>query len=179
MNAELHPEGILVFGDMKATEPTHADIAAFLRFGLLTGFYDVSAVVNWAYDIAASEPDPHLAFLELCLSGSEPRSTVLSLLTHVPGAVTPDLAVHMLLGHACRLLKSRAVPAEQILLRVYGVASLNTFPDAIYFKLMGLEDDYSLVRDGIHGTLAEVADDIATFLADYESYAPDIPNENT
>jgi hypothetical protein len=84
----------------------------------------------------------------------------------------------MLLGHASHLGKFGVMPAEQLLIRIYGIASLQTFPDAIYFELTGLEDDYALARDNVLGTLEEVAKDVSVFFAQYEPYAPEIPITN-
>ena len=79
----------------------------------------------------------------------------------------------MLLGHASRLLAAYSFTPEQLLLRLYGIASLETFPERIYYELVRLEDEYSLARDGVYGTLTEFAQDTSTFLTEYETYAPD------
>jgi hypothetical protein len=158
---------------MTATQPTRKDMAEFFRLSLLSGLCEPPAVARWADSIVASESSPHIAFIELCVAGSRPASSVQTLLNDVPGRPTPDLAVRMLLGHSSRLLSSRALTAEQLLLRLYRIASLETFPERIYFELVRLEDELSLARDGVYDTIAEVAQDIATFLTEYDSHAPD------
>jgi hypothetical protein len=158
---------------MTATQPTRKDTAEFFRLSLLAGLCEPSSVARWADSIVAAERSPHIAFIELCIAASQPASSVQTLLDDVPGQATPELPVRMLLGYSSRLVSARAFTPEQLLLRLYGIASLETFPERIYFQLVTLEDDYSLVRDGVYGTLAEVTQDITTFLNEYEQYAPD------
>ena len=123
----------------------------------------------------AAEQSPHIAFIELCIAGSQPSSTIQTLLADVPGQATPDLPVQMLLGHSWRLVTAHVVSAEQILLRLYGIARAVSFPEDIYYTLSGYEDVLSLARDGVYGTVANVAHEFLGFLADYKSYAPDLP----
>ena len=158
---------------MTSAQPTPKDMAEFFRLSLLAGLCKPSAVARWADSIVANEQSPHIAFIELCIASSQPASCVRTLLGDVPGEATPELPAWMLLGHSSRLVSSHAFTPEQLLLRLYGIASLETFPKSIYFQLIRLEDEYSLVRDGVYGTLAELAEDITTFLNEYEPYAPD------
>jgi hypothetical protein len=147
-------------------------MAEFFRLSLLAGFSEPSVVTRWADSIVAAERSPHIAFIELCIAGSQPASTVQTLLDDVPGEPTPDLAVHMLLGHAGHLAASHVFTAEEILLRLYRISSLEAFPQSLHFDISGFEDELSLARDGIYSTPSEVAQDFVTFLADYRPYAP-------
>lgn len=84
----------------------------------------------------------------------------------------------MLMGHASRLIAERTFPPEQLLLRLYRLARAESFPEGIYFEFVRLEDDYFCARDGVFGTVAEVAQDFSTFLADCAPYAPDTSTGN-
>ena len=163
---------------MTATKPTRKDIAEFYRLGLLVGLCEPSSVALWADSIVAAEQSPHIAFIELCCGGSQPASAVQTLLADVPGQVTDGLPAHMLLGHASRLVTSRSFTPEQLMRRLYGISSLETFPERIYDELVRFDDEYSLARDGAYGTLAEADHDFSTFLADYDSYAPNTSTGN-
>jgi len=158
---------------MTARQPTRKDVAEFFRLGLLAGLCKPSTVARWADSIVTAERSPHIAFIELCIAGSQPANQVQSLLDNVPGQSTATLPVQMLLGHASRLVAAQTSPPEQVLLRIYRIASLETFPDGIYFDLIRLEDGLSLARDGVYGTLAEVRHDIVVFFKEYEPFAPD------
>lgn len=160
---------------MTATQPTQKDTAEFFRLSLLAGLCQPSAVARWADSIVGAEPSPHIAFIELCIAASQPASSVQTLLGDVPGQLTPELPVWMLLGYASRLVSSHVFTPDILLLRLYGIANLESFPERIYFRLVTLEDCYSLARDGVYGTPAEVARDVAAFLTEYEQYAPDAP----
>ena len=153
-------------------EPSRKDMGEFFRLGLLAGLCEPSDVARWADTIVASERSPHIAFIELCIAASQSASSVQSLLHEVPGQATPDLPFLMLLGHSARLLAAHTYSPKQLLLRLYRLARVE-LPESIYLELVGLEDAYSLVRDGVYGTLAEIAQHITAFLNEYESYAPD------
>jgi hypothetical protein len=153
-------------------------MAEFFRLSLLAGLCEPSTVARWADSIVAAEPSPHIAFIELCIAGSQSASSVQTLLDDVPGHATPDFSVQMLLGHASRLVTAHVFTPEQLLLRLYHMASLETFPDSIYYELSAFEDELSLARDGVYGTVSEVAQDFTTFLATYDSYAPNTSTGN-
>ena len=158
---------------MTATEPSRKDIAEFFRLGLVARICEPSSIARWADSIVAAEPSSHIAFIELCLAGSQPASSVQTLLDAVPGQATPDLPFQMLLGHSSRLLTANIFTAEQLLRRLYGLVRLEAPEEDIYWKLSGFEDELSLARDGVFGTVADAAQHIADFLTDYEQYAPD------
>jgi hypothetical protein len=158
---------------MTATVPARKDIAEFFRLGLVAGICEPSSIARWADSIVAAEPSPHIAFIELCVAGSQPASSVQTLLGAVPGQTTRDLPFRMLLGHSSRLLAAHNFTAEQLLLRLYDLARLESLHEGIYGDLSGFEDELSLARDGVFGTVADVAQHFTRFLADYEPYAPD------
>ena len=153
-------------------KPTRKDTGEFFRLGLLAGLCDPPAVARWADSIVAAEPSPHISFIELCISASQSASSVQSLLHDIPGQSAPELPARMLLGYASRLVSSHAFTADQMLLRLYGIANLDVYPEHMYFQLASLEDDLSRVTDGFWKTIAEVTHDITVFLKDYEPYAP-------
>ena len=163
---------------MTATQPTRKDIADFFRLGLLVGFCTPSEVAQWADRIVAAEASPHIAFIELCVSGSQPASTVQTLLGDVPGEATPDLAPHILLGHSYRLITSHAISAERALRLLYPLSCGESFSEDIRFTLSAYDDELSLAHQGVYRTVADVIQQFITFLADYESYAPDTSTVN-
>jgi len=155
-------------------QPTRNDMAEFFRLALNAQLSDVTSAVRWAESIVAADATPHIAFIELCISAAQPVSTILSLLADVPGDRTADLPVKMLLGHAFRLLESKAFP-EQLLLPLYQLSRIEMFPDEVEYELDRLDDAYYLALDRTYGTMADVAQKFSKFLANYERYAPDIP----
>lgn len=148
--------------------------AEFFRLGLLTGLCAPSDVTRWADSIVAADSSPHIAFIELCVAGSQSANNILTLLKDVPGESNRDLPVLALLGWSSRLLSSQDSTPEQVLLRLYRIASSDTFPENIYFEIMRLEDELFLAGEGIYGTPADVARDIINFLKGYESFAPEL-----
>lgn len=152
-------------------QPTRKDYAEFFRLGLRARVCRLPAVACWAYEIVDTDPHPPEIIVELCQCQTHPVAVVDYLLAHLPGDITPELPVLMLLGHASRLLEKGIDPLT-LLMRLYCVASLPEFPERIYHELAGLEDAYLLARDRIHGPLAAVMQSFVKFVADYECFAP-------
>ncbi len=157
---------------MTSTRPTRKDIAEFFRLGLLAGVCDLPSVVRWADDIISSEQSSLFAFYDLSTCESQPVSAAVGFLTHVPGERTPDLAVHMLLGHCYRLALSGAICITDTLLRLFRMATTEHFPERIYFELVRQEDAFALARDHVYGTLSEVEQSFTQYLSGFDSYAP-------
>ena len=156
---------------MTAIQPTRKDIAEFFRLGLLAGVCDLPSVVRWTDDIISSEPSPPFAFFDLSTCESQPVSSAVGFLTEVPGERTPDLAVHMLLGHCYRLARSGAIGTTDTLLRLYRMATTEHFPERIYFEFVRQEDAFALARDRVYGTLPEVEQSFIQYLSGFDSYA--------
>ncbi|EDY16729.1 hypothetical protein CfE428DRAFT_5692 [Chthoniobacter flavus Ellin428] len=154
-------------------EPTRKDLGEFYRLSLLAGLREPAEVVRWADSIVGAETSPHIAFIELCLAAAQPASRVADLLHDVPGQVTSGLPVRMLLGAAAHFISSSAANWEPLVVRLYHMAGGGRFPEEIYFRLVTLEDEYALARDGMHRTLAEVRQAFTAFLQEYEPYGPD------
>jgi len=158
---------------MRATEPTHRDIAEFFRLGLLAGVCDLSAIVCWADSVLTAEPSPPYAFCDLSICESQPVSSVVCLLREVPGTPTPDLPIFMLLGFCYQLAQSGSLSLSEKLVRLHRMARTEHFPDRIDSALTNLDEDLYLAREGIYGTVTEVERAFTDYLARYKSYAPD------
>ena|SRR5436190_14052162 len=156
---------------MTATKPTRKDIAEFFRLGLRVGACNLSTIVRWADEVITSEPSPPFAFFDLSTCESQPVSTALSLLIEVPGDRTPDLAVHMLLGHCYRLTRSHALNVLDVLVPLFRVSRVESFPDDIWSELVRQEDAFADARDGVYGSLSEVQDSFTEYLSRFQHYA--------
>jgi hypothetical protein len=157
---------------MTVAKPTRKDVAEFFRLCLLAGLPETLRVVGWADSIVANDSSPHFAIIELCLCASKPVSEIQTLLGEVPGRATPGLPMRMLFGHLSRSLREAASVPEQVLVRLYRLSHPESFPESVYFELIRLEDDYALARDGVFGSVSEVIQEFADFLASYDEYAP-------
>ena len=161
---------------MTIIQPTRKDIGEFFRLGLLARLCEPSAVVSWADSVVVAEPRPHIAFIELCLAGSQPLTSVVTLLADVPGRATLDLPIQMLLGHSWRLVATGVFSAGEILLRLYRFSRMEgDFPEDIYFTLSGYEDALCLAEDEVCGSVADLEQGFLGFLADYKAYVPTFP----
>lgn len=167
---------------MTVPQPTHKDVAEFLRLGLIAGVCDVSSVVAWADSVITETEKPPFAFLDLSTSGEEPSSSVQSFLRGIPGDLTPELSARMLLGHCHRVMKARPFSLSEafpeLLVRLYRMADSNNFPDRITSNLIEMEDGFSLARDQnyeVYGTMRDVEVNFIAFLSEFDAYAPNLP----
>ena len=156
---------------MTATQPTRKDIAEFFRLGIRAGVCDLPKIVRWADEVITSEPFPPFAFFDLSICQSQPVSTILSLLVEVPGERTPNLAVQMLLGHCYRLARSNALDVLDVLVPLFRMSRVESFPDDIWLELVRQEDAFADARDGVHGALSEVQASFTEYLSRFQHYA--------
>jgi hypothetical protein len=157
---------------MTATQPTRKDLAEFFRLGLRAGVCDLLSIVRWADGIISSEPSPPFAFFDLSVCESQPDSAAISFLSEVPGEHTPDVTLHMLLGHCSRLVHSGAFAPADILVRLHRLNRTEHFPDCVDSAIRNLNEDYHLAHDGIHGTVESVARAFTDYLSRFDQYAP-------
>jgi hypothetical protein len=157
---------------MKVAKPTRKDVAEFFRLCLLAGLPDTLRVVDWADSIVANDPSPHFAIIELCLCASMPLSEIQTLLGDVPGRTTPELPMRMLFGYLSRYLRENTSVAGQVLVRLCRFSHPESFPESVYFELIRLEDGYALARNGVFGSVSDLIQEFANFLASYDEYAP-------
>lgn len=154
------------------TQATRKDIAEFYRLGLRTGVCDLAQAVRWADRVITADRAPDASFLDLALCSS--LSQAVTLLGEVPGTVTPDLPVHLLLGHCARQVGRGALSPLTALRRLWVLATWDTVPEGISLELMRFDDELDLAREGIHGTEQDVARDFAVFLCEFEEWAPEV-----
>ena len=159
---------------MNKPSPTDKDMAEFFRLGLSLGTCDVSQVVRWAEKVVEREEKPNHAFIELCLAENTAASAVISLLANIPGSSTTGLPLRMLLGHCWHIASHSPDQGERLLRPLYLMVSLEDFGSDKYIALVCLEDDWSLARDNLFGSIQDV---MKEFLAFLQTYAADAPRE--
>lgn len=157
---------------MNNPSPTDKDMAEFFRLGLSLGTCDVSQVVRWAEKVVEREAKPNHAFIELCLANNQTVSAVKSLLIDVPGTLTENLPLRMLLGHCWHIVSRHPEQGVRLLRPLYLLGCLEHFESDIQDALVCLEDELCLAEDKVFGSMEDMMKRFCVFLQPFASEAP-------
>lgn len=160
---------------MSEIQASLKDFAEFFRLALIAEVCDQGKVVRWVDSVIMSEVSLPFVYFDLSTSGSQPMSTVTKLLGEVPGPLTPDRPVHMLLGYCYAPVQSGDLSATELLIRLYKMADSERFPESIYHALLTMEDQLWLARDRVYGAVEEVVEEFTAYLLQYAEYVPTLP----
>jgi hypothetical protein len=142
-----------------------ATIAEYFRLGLQVGLLTPEQAVAWAdAQIAAAEAPPE-GMIEV--AWCKGLASTIEALGAVPGERNKQLAGHWLLG-----LMREAVPesAEELQLaaqRAMQIARHAELGDEAYYRFDMIDDELSLARTQVYGTVEECRMNLVAALAEY------------
>lgn len=143
-----------------------ATVAEYFRLGLQVGLLAPNQAVEWAdAEIAAAEVVPE-ELIEV--AWAKGLASTLDALAAVPGERDRQLAGHWLLG-----LLGTAIPesgdglqlAAQSAMHIARYAELG---DDTYYRFDMIDDELSLARTKVYGTVEECRSNLITELAEYQ-----------
>ena len=149
--------------------PTVKEQAEALRVGLLGGYVSPDEVTAWADEVIGAGGIPGPEIIEVSLGGSKPLIDLSQALAAVPGEASNDAVFDLVVRRMAVVVRqnSNTVPAViQALYRMYREGKMPS--ERVEFKVIWLEDVYSLARDGIQGTQETVRDELLEFFSDWE-----------
>ncbi len=154
---------------MKTAEPSLLkETAEYYRIGLAIGLISTAEAMTWIDSVLICETEPDMALIEASLSGSRGAYAVADELAGVEGSALREAVARRLLARMSVLLSSDAETANQI------VGWLDRMADEDYAptpqakaEMEGLEEDFYLANDGIYSSVAEVTEELRTFLQRY------------
>jgi hypothetical protein len=144
-----------------------AEQASLLRFGLLRGLVDAGEVAAWADAEIARQDNPPASLLEVATStrrGAAALASELGPLAEGCGEATllPDILALIRRELARTPRKAQALADLMYDLACSGMLAAET---ASYGQMWQFADGLLLARDGVHGSEAEVMEEMRQFLA--------------
>jgi len=149
--------------------------AQILRLGLTTGCFSVTDVVSWADKLIVKQDTPAYELLDLSLMANSNRYEVAKLLESLAKGKDTFEALRILLSFLYLELSNDHQKGELFARGLYEIAAENDYvlPDEFTY-FYGLEDDYSLAKEGYTNyDHEEITEDFLTFLKTYEKNAAD------
>jgi hypothetical protein len=145
------------------------DAFGYFRMGLVTGIVDKHALVEWADHEIACNPRPEHEVIELALTGSQPYSQIIRLLTGFEGKADYSLSLQLVLARAGMLLEQDSGRTIEIIMGLRLLNEEEYFPRDVKLRIAELKDRLSLYRQAML-TLEELTLQLASFLDQYKDY---------
>lgn len=143
----------------------YATMAEYLRVGIEVGFIESSVARSWADAIVEALPQPPGEVIEVAWSKGLPES--LTNLRFIPGERDSTLAGQWLLGSLREWLPSDDEHLEQALRQALQVCVAAGNDEATCNRFDVLDDQLSLARTGVYGTVADCRVELVAALAEY------------
>ena len=152
---------------MNDTPESLGTIAEYLRIGLVVGLFSPEQASAWAYSIIAIEAEPPSEIINLAwCKGVAPT---IDALAAVEGDRDTQLAGRWLLGLLRKTLPETEEGLHIATQRAMSVARLADLGDDVYYRFDRLDDELSLARTKVYGTVDECRSDIQIELDGYPS----------
>ena len=152
---------------MNDTPDSLATIAEYLRIGLVVGLLSTEQASAWAYSIIASEAEPPCEIIDLAwCKGVTPTMDALAA---IEGDRNTQLAGRWLLGLLRQTLPETEEGLHIATQRAMSIARLAELGDDVYYRFDGLDDELSLARTRVYGTVEECRSHIQIELDGYPS----------
>jgi hypothetical protein len=150
-----------------------ATIAEYFKLGLQVGMLQPSQAVTWADAVIASAEIPPEGIIDVAWSNG-PASAI-DALSAVPGERDKKIAGHWLLGLLRQSLPESEEELQLAAARALQIARQAELGDETYYRFDMIDDELSLARTKVYGTVEQCRADLVALLADYEpiQFEPD------
>ena len=152
---------------MKDMPKSLGTIAEYLRIGLIVGLLAPEQASEWAYSIVAGEAEPPSEIIDL--AWCKEVAPMIDALAAVEGPRDARLAGRWLLGLLRETLPETADGLQLATQRALSIARLAELGDDVHHRFDALDDELSLARTKVYGTVEACRSDIRIELDSYPS----------
>ena len=149
-------------------------IAEYLRVGLVVGILSPQQASAWAYSIIAFEAEPPSQIIDL--AWCKEVTPTIDALAAVEGNRDRQMAGRWLLGLLGTMLPRTDEGLQLAIHRAMSIARLADLGDDVYYRFDSLDDELSLARTKVYGTVEECRTDLRVELDGYPSFDPLLPS---
>jgi hypothetical protein len=149
-----------------AASPTLATIAEYFRIGLQVGLLSPERASDWATSEIARMEDPPYELIEV--SWSKGLASTLEALSSVQGERDKHLAGRWLLGQLRESLPHADAELQLAARQAMQVARAAELGDETYYRFDMVDDELSLARTKVYGTVEECRVNLLKELAGYQ-----------
>ena len=152
---------------MNDTPESLATIAEYLRIGLIVGLFSPEQASAWAYSIIAIEAEPPSEIINL--AWCKGVTSAIDALAAIEGDRNTQLAGRWLLGRLSQTLPETEEGLHLATQRAMSIARLADLGDDVYYRFDALDDELSLARTKVYGTVEGCQSGIQIELGGYPS----------
>ncbi|UTW45419.1 hypothetical protein KFE80_00340 [bacterium SCSIO 12696] len=148
----------------------HGIKADYYLYGIELGILSFEQAITWADQVIEFEAEPTGEIIDLALSRPRGRNGVMEALKEIEGKRQPQVAGAMLLND----LSSRLEQGENIkgvASKALNVAWATQLPEEVRWEFDHIDDEISLVEQGIYGDLAHCETELRNSLNKYRHNA--------
>ena len=143
---------------MTAQHASSGATTEFFRLGLVSRTMSVEVIDDWATQLIRESSSPSFALCDLAAAKSTDRAIVLDALLNFPKSDEDrEFAWAMFCEFLYDDLKSGKRSLKDSIYALYGLERLHEAPEHLEIPITILEDEYSLARDEVWGTMDEVS----------------------
>ena len=153
-----------------AAPPTLATTAEYFRIGLLVGLLSAEEASAWATAVIARLEDPPYELIEV--SWSKGLASTLEALSSVQGERDKYLAGSWLLGRLRESLPHADGELQFAARQAMQVARAAELGDETHYRFDMVDDELSLARTKVYGTVEECRVNFLNELAGYPAHRP-------
>lgn len=145
--------------------PSFATVSEYFHLGLTVGLLSLEHASAWATSVLADQNDPPHEIIEV--SWSKGLASTLDALTAIPGERDKKLAGRFLLGLIRESMPDSDDELELDVQRAMRIARDAELGEEIYLRFDMIEDELSLARKNIYGTVKQCRQNLLCELAEY------------
>lgn len=140
------------------------------RICLVNTILDKQQVIVWADKRIEQEAEPTYFLIELSLCGRSNVNDMVSILNNCVGENKPQVAGRAVLGYLYQGYITNRLSLQKVVRTIYWLALHGDFMQEEQSFMYGLDDEYELAAEGVHGTIAEVESQTLRFLIQYKDF---------
>ncbi|WP_020407999.1 hypothetical protein [Hahella ganghwensis] len=123
-------------------------IADYYLIGIQLGILNYEQAISWAEGVVEEQKEPPVEIIEVALSQPKGRNGVMDALRDVEGERNLQWSGAMLLSDILQRLVADG-DLQSLIKMAIGVSCLTKLPDDFYWELDRIDDEFSLVEQGV------------------------------
>ncbi len=151
--------------------PTFEQRANMHRVAFMLGAASMVDLITWADDEIEASPQPPNALIDLSLGRNLPLADVIALLNEMATQTDDHWSTRRGMSRMADMVRSNEIETQTAIMKCYEhLRNENLLYDDAFLIFVTLEDDVSLIRDGIFGAdkMPELRDELITTLDEME-----------
>jgi len=142
--------------------------ACYYRAGLRIGVVAAAEAIAWADSVIEQRAAPPTELFDVSLAPPDDAQALIDALRPIAEDPIPAPVLRALLDRLRGDLFSGRIVLDEPLARLHRLSHALEVPEPLRWEILALDEDYSLVSDGIAGDLPTIHGVVRTFFAQFD-----------